>query len=93
MALKRLTRDHPNMHKRHFFIGDAMAVIVAPSNGRSTSETMIDLWLRSAEQSRFTFWLHSARSRTDGCQASGTGQTFCATVTCISGGHESLRNV
>ena len=27
MALKRLTRDHHNMHKRHLVIGDAMAVI------------------------------------------------------------------
>ena len=36
MALKRLTLDHHNMHKRHFVIGDAMAVILALSKGRSS---------------------------------------------------------
>ena len=38
MALKRLTRDHHNMHKRHLVIGDAIAVTLALSKGRSSSQ-------------------------------------------------------
>ena len=72
VALKRLARDHHNVHKRHLVIGDAMAVISALSKGRSSSQMA-------------TFEPRFARSRTDGCPASGTRHTLDPTIVPISG--------
>ena len=70
MALKRLTRDHDNVHKHHPGIGDAMAVISALSKGRSSSQ--MALMCRAASAC-----LHSVTSHIDGW-ASGTGQPSVA---------------
>ena len=89
MALKRLTRDHRNMHKRHLLIGDAMAVI---SSTQQRSIIVSDCSnLPSTVGVRSSFILRGLASM--GARRSGTVQTFLpATVLCASGGRQSLRS-
>ena len=89
MALKRLTRDHHNMHKRHLVIGDAAAVILALSKGLSSSQ-MAPICGAASAYVLPSFCQVSYRW----CPASGTEQTSSrATVPCISGGHQSFRSM
>ena len=79
MALKKLTRDHHNMHKRHLVIGDAMAVKLTLGKGRSSSQ-MAPICRAASAYVLASFCKISYR-----WVASGTGHTFPpATVPCIS---------
>ena len=88
VALKRPTRDHRNMHKRHLVIGNAVAVMLALSKGRSSSQ-MVPLCRTASAHVPGSFCQVAYRW----VPSDWNGADLPSRGPCISGGHQSFHSM